>query len=219
MSRLKQILVIVMLVPVAGGNVLGADWKVGEKWVYKHEGPRPYTGPSSTVEGDRTVEVTAIQGEGAEKRYLLKNWWGTGDANPATSYIDPNNMIHKLDIENMAVLTITPPIPAIWSLKIGEKKVIKASLDFGGFAIPVEYVATRLKNETITVPAGEFKDCQHVQVVSTMQNEMGEPVKNKAETWYHPKVKNSVKDVIITGYQGENSYASTSLLKSYTKKD
>jgi len=219
MCKVNRILVVVTLVMLVGGSAYGVNWQVGEKWVYKHEGPRPYNNPSSTVKGDRTVEVTAIKGEGVEKRYLLKNMWGTEDANPATSYIDPNNMIDKLDIEGMAILTLDPPIPAIWSLKVGEEKVVKTQLDFGGFAIPITYVAKRLKNEALTVPAGQFKDCQHVQTISTMQNEMGEPVKNKTDTWYHPKVKNSVKDVIVTNYQSENSYSATSVLKTHTVKD
>jgi hypothetical protein len=69
-----------------------------------------------------------------------------------------------------------------------------------GFSIPIEYAAKRLKDETITIPAGEFKNCQHVQIISSMQNEMGQTVKNKTDHWYHPKVRNFVKEVIVTNY-------------------
>jgi len=219
MYKVHLFLIIVTLVVLAGGSVYGEDWKVGEKWTYKHEGPRPYSDSSTTVKGDRTVEVTAIKGEGANKRYLLKNNWGTEDANPATSYIDPNNIIHKVDIESLAILLFDPPIPAIWALKSGEKKVLKTKMEVMGFSIPIEYAAKRLKDETITIPAGEFKNCQHVQIISSMQNEMGQTVKNKTDHWYHPKVKNFVKEVIVTNYQSDNSYTGTSVLKSYTKSD
>lgn len=218
MCKLDRILVAAIVIVLAGGAVYGAAWTVGEKWVYKHEGPRPHGDGTGTVEGDRTVEVTAIRGEGAEKRYLLRSLWGTGDANPATAYIDPNNMLHKLDIENMVAFTMTPPVPAIWSLKIGEEKVVKTNLDLGGFLIPFELRAKRLKDETVTVPAGTFEGCQHIQVVTLIQNEVGEPVKNKSDLWYHPKVRNSVKEVIVTNFESEQRYSAASLLKSHTTK-
>jgi hypothetical protein len=165
------------------------------------------------------VEVTAIKGEGAEKRYLLKNLWGTADVNPTTAHIDANDMIHKLDVEGMGAFTLDPPVPTIWRLKVGEEKTVKTQLDFGGFAMPIEYVAKRLKDETLKVPAGEFKDCQHIQIISTLQSQMGEPMKNKTDIWYHARVKNTVKEVIITHYQTGNSYTSTDVLKSYTVND
>lgn len=219
MCKVNFFLVIATLVVLAGGSVYGEDWKVGEKWIYKHEGPRPYSDSSAKVKDDRTLEVIAIQGEGADKRYLLKNKWGTEDANPATSHIDSNNMIHKMDIEFLGTLDINPPVPVFWSLKTGQQKILKTSMEIMGFSIPIEYVAKCMKDETITVPAGKFKDCQHVQVVSSMQNEMGQTVKSKVDHWYHPKVKSLVKEIIITNYQGDNTYSATSVLKSYRKSD
>jgi len=219
MCKVNLLVFIVTLVVLAGGSVYGEDWKVGEKWTYKHEGPRPYSDSSAMVKGDRTVEVAAIKGEEADKRYLLKNNWGTEDANPATSYIDPNNMNHKMDIEFLGTLLLNPPVPIFWPLKPGQQKILKTKMDFMGFSIPIEFVAKGLKDETISVPAGKFKDCQHVQIISSMQNETGQTVKNKVEYWYHSKVKNLVKEIIITNYQSDNGYSATSVLKSYTKSD
>ena len=218
MYKFRLFLIIAGLAILSGGNVYAEDWKVGEKWTYKHEGPRPYADASATVKGDRKVEVIAIKGEEGEKQYLLKNILGSEDPNPTTSYIDSKNMLHKIEIENMFTFLVTPPIPAIWCLKPGEEKTVKANMEIAGFSILVEYVAKRLKDETITVPAGEFKNCQHVQIISSLQNETGQTIKNKQEYWYHPKVRNLVKEIIATNYQGDNSYTSTSLLKSHTKK-
>ena len=218
MYKFRLFLIIAGLAILSGGNVYAEDWKVGEKWTYKHEGPRPYADASATVKGDRKVEVIAIKGEEGEKQYLLKNILGSEDPNPSTSYIDSKNMLHKIEIENMFTFLVTPPIPAIWRLKPGEEKTVKANMEIAGFSILVEYVAKRLKDETITVPAGEFKNCQHVQIISSLQNETGQTIKNKQEYWYHPKVRNLVKEIIATNYQGDNSYTSTSLLKSHTKK-
>ncbi len=219
MCKASLFLAVVTLGVLAGGSLYAEDWKVGEKWVYRHEGPRPYGDASMTVNGDRTTEVTAIQGEGAARRYLLKNQWGKDDANPTISHIDPNNMLHKMEIESVVVILFDPPIPAIWSMKVGEEKVLKTQMDLGGFPLPIEYVAKRLKDETLTVPAGEFKDCQHVQVVSTMQSDAVPNGKTKLDCWYHPAVRNLVKEVVVTNYQGDNSYTATGTLKSHTGKD
>jgi hypothetical protein len=205
-----------MLTFLIGGTAYAENWKIGEKWTYKHEGPRPFSDPSIKIKGDRTVEVTKIEGEGAAKRYLLKTLWGTEDANPTTAYFDPKNMIHKIEIQDMAILSFSPPVPGLWSLKPGEQKTIQTNMDVGGFPIPIEYVAKRLKDETLTVPAGKFKKCQHYEIITSYTNEMGEPAKAKTDHWYHPKVKSFIKEVVITNYQGDNSYTGTSVLKSHT---
>jgi hypothetical protein len=219
MHKASRFLAVVALAVILIGAAHAEDWKVGEKWVYKHEGPRPYGDGSVSVEGDRTTEVTAIQGEGATKRYLLKDMWGTNDPNPSVAQIDPNNMLHKIEVEYVATILFDPPVPTVWSLKVGEEKTLKTQMDLGGFALPIEYVAKRLKDETLSVPAGEFKNCQHVQVISTMQSDEFPGGKTKLEYWYHPKVRNLVKEVIVTNYQGDNSYTTTSTLESHTGND
>ena len=216
MYKTNVLLVAIVLATLVGGITHAEDWKVGEKWTYKHEGPRPFSDPSVKIKGDRTVEVTKIEGEGLAKRYLLKTLWGTEDANPTTTYIDPNNTIHKIEIESMGILLFTPPVPAFWPLKPNEQKTLKTNIDIGGFTMPFEYVAKRLKDETLTVPAGKFEKCRHVQIICSYQNEMGEPTKAKTDYWYHPKVKNFVKEVTIMNYQSDNSYTGTSVLKSFT---
>jgi len=219
MYKINLLLVIAGWIILSGGNIYAEDWKVGEKWTYKHEGPRPFADSSATIQGDRTVEVIAIKEEGADKRFLLKTLWGTDDANPSTAYIDPKKMLHKIDIGNLGSLGFTPPVPTVWLLKPEEQKILKTQMDIAGFSLTIEYLAKRLKDETITVPAGKFKNCQHIQVITSTQNATGQPVKHKQDYWYHPKIGNLVKDVVVTNYQGDNSYASTSVLKSYTKKD
>ncbi len=217
MSKQNYFLVLIALTALVTGSVYAEDWKVGEKWMYQHQGPRPYSDGNTTVKGDRAVEVTAIQGEGDQKRYLLKNQWGTEDANPAISHIDAKNLMHKIEIQSMAVLTLDPPVPAFWSLKVKEEKTLKSKMDLGGFTLTIEYKAKRLDNETITVPAGAFKNCQHIQIVSTMQSDMMPTTKGKVDYWYHPEVKNLVKEITVTNYEGSNSYTCTSTLKSYPK--
>ena len=51
-----------------------------------------------------------------------------------------------------------------------------------------------------------------------MENPMGGGIsKSKMDQWYHPLVKNFVKEKIVTNFQADNSYAATSVLKSCTK--
>ena len=218
MCKVNLLIVTAALLVLVGGSAHAEDWKVGEKWTYKHEGARPFADSSATIQGDRTVEVTAIKGEGADKRFLLKTLWGTADANPSITHIDSKKLIHKIDIENLGVLAFTPPVPAIWSLKPGEQKTLKTTMDVAGFSLPIEYLAKRLKDETITVLAGKFVNCQHIQVITSAQDATGQPVKHKQDYWYHPKVGNLVKDIVVTNYQGSGSYTSTSALKSHTMK-
>ncbi len=219
MCKAKLLTVIVTLIVLTCGGAQAEDWEVGEKWTYKHEGARPFADSSATIKGDRTVEVVAIKGEGAEKRFLLKTLWGTEDANPSTIYIDSKKMLHKVDFKNLGILTFTPPVPVFWTLKPGKQKTLKTMVDIAGFSLPIEYSVKRLKDETITVPAGIFKDCQHVQVITSAQDAMGQPVKHKQDYWYHPKAGNLVKDVVVTNYKGGTSYTSTSILKSHTNKN
>lgn len=214
MCRASSVAVVVWV--VVASSAIATDWKVGEKWTYQHEGPRPYADPSAKVQGDRIVEVTAIEGEDAERRTLLKSLWGTADGNPAVLHIDAKNLIHKIDIQAMGVLRFDPPIPALWSLKVGEQKIVKTKVDVGGFAMTIQYVAKRLDDETVTVPAGRFEKCQHVTIVSTTESDFAPSTKNKMDYWYHPSVKNSVKEVIITNFDSDNSYSATSTLKAFS---
>ncbi len=218
MTIKRRSAIILVTFILTSGIAHSQNWKAGEKWTYQHAGPRPQSDGTTAVKGDRVIEVIAVQGEGPEKRFLHKNTWGTEDANPATSFIDAKNRIHKIDIQSIGVLTFDPPVPALWALNAGEEKTLKTNTSIGGFAFVIEYKAKRLTDETLTVPAGTFEDCQHLQIVSTIRSDMIPPTQSRLEYWYHPDVKNSVKEIIITNYQSENSYTATSTLKSYTTK-
>ena len=212
-------LAAIALALLATGSLWAEDWQIGEKWVYQHQGPRPYSDGSATVKGDRTMELTAIRGQDDQKRYLLKNAWGTEDTNPTTSHIRAKNMIHRIDIQDMGTLAFEPPFPVFWTLEVGQEKSLTSKTDFIGFAMTIEYKAKRLEDESLTVPAGSFADCQHVRVVSTMRSDMMPASTSRMDYWYHASVKNFVKEIIITNYQSDSSYTGTSVLKAHTKKN
>ena len=216
MSRLSCLWLVAVV--LTGGTVYAKDWQVGQTWTFQHEGPRPYADALSTVEGDRVVTVTAIQGAGKDKRYLLKNTWGKKDPNPATSYLDAQDLIHQIEIEALGAILLKPPVPAFWtSLKVGEQMVVKADMSFSGFSMPLEYTVKRLMDEVVKVPAGTFKDCVHIQVITQMENPMaGGTSQTKLDHWFSPRVKYLVKEKVVTNFQADNSYTATSVLKSYT---
>ena len=53
MYKIKFLSIAVTLAIIASGIAYAEDWKVGEKWIYKHEGPRPHSNPPTTIKGDR----------------------------------------------------------------------------------------------------------------------------------------------------------------------
>ena len=216
MDRVSWLLV--MVVVLVGGSVYGEEWQVGQTWIYQHAGPRPYGDALSTVEGDRVVTVAGIKGAGAGARYLVRNVWGKNDPNPATSHIDAQGFIHQTDIDSLATIGFNPPIPAFWTqLKVGEQKVLKTNMSVSGLSIPLTYTVKRLMDEIVITPAGRFTQCIRVQIISSMENPMGGGIsRTKMDQWYHPLVKNFVKEKIITNFQADNSYAATSVLKAVT---
>jgi len=208
---------LLVAVALLSGSVYGEDWRVGQTWVYQHQGPRPYSDGLSTVQGDRVVTVLGIKGTGANGRYLVKNVFGRNDPNPATSHIDAKGLIHQTDIDSLATIAFNPPIPAFWTgLRVGEQRVLKTTMNVSGLSLPLTYTVKRLMDEVVIVPAGRFTDCIRVQIISSMENPTGGGTsRTKMDQWYHPLVKNFVKEKIVTNFQAENSYAATSVLKSF----
>ncbi len=216
MRRASHVAVVFVAFVVLVGTARAADWKVGDKWTYRNEGPRPYADPSAKIQGDRTTEVTAIRGEGDEKRTLLRNVWGTADPNPTIAYVDANDLIHQIDVQGMGSFRFDPPVPALWQLEVGEQKTIKCKVDFSMFTLTIEYVARRLPDETVTVPAGRFENCRHITILTTTTTAIAPTTKSKMDYWYHPSVKHFVKDVTVTNFDSDNAYTTTSLLKAFS---
>jgi hypothetical protein len=169
------------------------------------------------VEGPRVTEVTAVQGGGEEKRWLFKVQWGENDPNPSTIHVDAQRRLHRLELGALGALKFTPPPPAEWmDLKPGEEKTVESAIRILGFEIPLKYNAKRMADQTITVPAGEFVDCQRVRVITESLNQLGQPTTTRYDYWYHPKVNGLVKEVFVYNYQTPKAYLGTSLLKSHT---
>ena len=196
-------------------------WTVGEKWTYSHEGPMPWRPPEREIVGDRVREVIRIEGEGEEKRWLRTEKWGSDDYDPGVSYITKDGLLDKVEAGN-GLISAEPPCPTSYmSLKPGEDQSWESRLAMdGGFGMTWKVKAKRAADETVTVPAGEFKNCIHVQTTEEMDmsSDTGEiTVQVKRDYWYHTKVNGAVKESFSYA-MGDNAIPKgTSVLKSYTK--
>ncbi len=221
----RYLLFVVLTVGMFAGLSVSADeWKVGEKWIYEHEGSRPSFRPDQVIDGDRVREVLSIKGEGDQKRWLLKEQWGKNDERPLTLHMDSKKMIHQMDMGSDRTIEYSKPIPGDWSdLKTDGEKTVESTVSFGQ-DVPVKYVGKRLKDETVKTPAGEFKNCQHVQVLYTLtfSGDQGTfTLKTKYDYWYHSKANGMVKESFSMttpafGDQESREVKGTSVLKSHS---
>ena len=190
--------------------------QVGEKWIYQHEGTRPLSNPPAAIRGDRTNEVIAIQGEAANKRWLVKHTWGEKDENPGIFHMDAEKRLHQVEVGTSLTLTFAPPVPMEWpELKSGEEKTYESKMAVMGFEVPLKYEVKRLPDEAVRVPAGEFTACRHVQVVVHGIDAQGQPNQSRSDYWFHPKANGLVKEITISNYETDAKQTSTSTLKAH----
>jgi hypothetical protein len=200
---------------------------VGEKWVYKHDGPKPMSWNNQKIDGDMVRVVTGTTGEGEQKRWIIKETYGTADERPTSSYIDSKKQYSKMDSGSDRSMTYDPAVPYYFpELKVDEAKEIKTNLNFGQGGFPISMTYKRVADETVKIPAGEFKNCQHykVDILITFNRDGNEfKMKSNRELWYNAKVNGLVKIVTIQPdreYNGQvrKGYTATSELKKYSKK-
>ncbi|MFB3785190.1 MAG: hypothetical protein ACE15F_02350 [bacterium] len=225
---MKSVLIGIGLIGLIGlapvWDAAAKDWAVGETWVYEHQGFRPFSPPDQNQDTVRTRKILSIQGEGAEKRWLLEEKWGTGEGPAAVWYLDAAKSSDKTEMGENFTISFKPAIPVDWSgLKPGEEKKVETETTMGDNTSKIQYVAKRLADETVTVPAGEFKNAVQVQVVMTMtfNTDQGERSFKMTETyWYHPDVNGFVKETFDftppAGGEGpRDPLKGTSVLKSH----
>ncbi|MFB3784980.1 MAG: hypothetical protein ACE15F_01285 [bacterium] len=219
------LLVVVWLASFAAGISAADTYRVGEKWVYQHDGPRPWANPENPVQGDRIATIVTSEGEGAEQLWVMKQQWGE-EMEPAEMYFNRKKEVVKIASAERSIL-YTPPMPMDFSiLKAGEEKIFESRIAASGDINPATLRLTvkRLPDATIQVPAGEFTDCRHVQfetrLIFTRNNQETSAFCHQ-EMWTHPKVNGIVKeiytfDAVNAGGRMTKGYQAVSELKSYT---
>jgi hypothetical protein len=190
--------------------------KVGEKWIYEVEGTRPMSSPPITVDGDRVNEIVAVKGEGSGKRWQIKSTWGRNDDTPSLATIDARNCLHGVEVGSALTIAFTPPVPTDWpDLGVGQSTTFETKLAVMGFEMPLKYEVKRLADQTITVPAGKFEGCRHLQMVMHGTDPAGQPNKTRYDLWLDPKGSGLIKEIAVTNYQAENSQRTICSLKEH----
>jgi hypothetical protein len=190
--------------------------KLGEKWVYEVEGTRPMSNPPATVDGDRVDEIVSIKGEGADKRWQLKSIWGKNDETPSLATIDSQNRLVGVEVGSALTIGFTPPVPTDWPmLGVGESTTFETKLAVMGFEMPMKYEVKRLEDETITVPAGKFAGCRHIQMLILATDPSGQPSKTRYDQWLDTKGNGMIKEIAIGNFQSDNSQRTMCSLKQH----
>lgn len=227
MKRVLWMIPVLAVAVLFMANGVNADeLKVGETWVFKHEGARPMGPPNENFDGDRVREVVSTEGESEKKVWVIKEIWGENDNRVSYTFVNAKKMISKVEVgENRNAISFEPAIPMVYTqLKPDEEKTYKSNFSWqNGPSIPMTIKAKRLKNETVKVPAGEYKDCIHAMLEETITftTNSGESmtIYNTREVWYHMDVNGMVKETFTTKRpNSDQQITGTSLLKSYSKE-
>lgn len=198
-------------------------WQEGETWVYSHDGPRPWRGRDEVVAGDRVMKVLQVRESGSKTWWTLNDAWGDYDNSPNTYFVDKDRKAASQQTGDTS-LRFEPAMPLDFSgLKPGEERSLSLKAVVGDGSYPIKMEVKRLNDETIAVPAGEFKNCIKIETVTDIM--FGPvPVKSTRTLWYHPGVNGMVKEkTTFADIKTENNliegYTAVSELKEYKKPE
>lgn len=233
MSRTRALLGLLCVVASAGASA-GGVFEVGQRWEYRHEGPRPGSMEPEVIDGRRVMHViSAVEGPG-QTRWVIEERFTRDEEVIGRFHVNEKRLLTAIEIENekgqVATLRYDPAVPyQVTELAVGEKKAIETTLrtDSAKFALPSAIVTQRLEDETITTAAGEFLGCRHYKVTtrSTFDIKIGKvPVTEERERWYHPRVNGLVKEIYRKGpvkflAWSQEGYTATSVLTAFGKED
>jgi len=216
------------------GQVAKEPFEVGQRWEYRHEGPRPGSMEPNAIDGERIMHVIAVVEKPEGKQWIIEERFTKGENVVGRLHVNKERLVTAIEIENekaeVATLTYDPPVPhQVTELTVGEEKIIETSLkmDSAEFTLPSTIVIRRLGNETATTPAGEYLDCLHYRITthSTFNIKIAKiPFTEERERWYHPKVNGLVKEVYRKGpvkflTWSRKGYTATSVLTAFGREE
>ena len=216
------------------GQVAKEPFEVGQRWEYRHEGPRPGSMEPNAIDGERIMHVIAVVEKPEGKQWIIEERFTKGENVVGRLHVNEERLLTAIEIENAkgeaATLRYDPPVPhQVTELTVGEEKILETSLkmDSAKFTLPSTIVIRRLDNETITTPAGEFVDCRHYKTTtkSIFNIKIAKiPFTEERERWYHPKVNGLVKEVYRKGpvkflAWSQKGYMATSVLTASGEED
>jgi len=213
---------------------LQAGFEVGQRWQYRHEGPRPGSVEPNAIDGERIVRVLSA-GEGPEAtQWTIEERFTRDPRIVGRLYVGQDGLLAAIEIENekgeTARLRYDPPAPyQPVEMKAGERRTIETTLrmDSANFGLPSTTVIERLEDQTLTTPAGQFTDCLHYKSTSTSTVDIKIakiPITEERERWYHPAANGMIKEVYRRGpfkFLGwsREGYTATSTLTAHGKEE
>jgi hypothetical protein len=210
-----------------------AGFEIGQRWQYRHEGPRPGSIEPNTIDGERILWVVSVVEEQERAEWVIEERFTKNKDMVGRLYVDRDGLLTTIEIQNAkgerARLRYDPPVPyQPADMNVGEVRTIQTTLrmDSANFALPNKTVIERLTDETVSTSAGEFPGCSHFRstTTSTVDIKIAKiPVTEEREQWYHPSVNVMVKEVYHKGpirFLGWSrpGYTATSTLTAYGKE-
>ena len=215
------------------GRIAKEGFEVGQRWTYRHEGPRPGSAEPNAIDGERILHVISVVEEQGGKQWIIEERF-TNSKDVVRLYVNEERLLTAIEIENekgeVARLRYDPPVPyQVTELDVGKERTIETALrmDSSEFALPSTIVIRRLADETITTTAGEFVGCLHYKatISSTLDIKIAKiPVTEERERWYHPEVNGLVKEVYRKGpvkfrSWSREGYTATSVLTAFDREE
>ncbi len=216
------ILVLIGIIGMAGASEKDDLFQTGEKWIYKHQGPKPGSLNPKKLNGDRIRKCLSSQGNNENKRWVVEEKYPTEEG--FRYFIDRNRLVNKIETGFDTTVHFNPPIPFDCQiLQKDEEKEYHSEFNFGRLLVSYMVKSKRLKNETVIVPAGEFNDCHHYHNITiiTFRNESAKTViRLTQDVFYHPKAHGIVMEIskrspVDLGGKILDGQTSTSVLKFY----
>lgn len=168
-------------------------YRVGDTWIYKLSGSKT---------GTEVTKVTGVE-EKDGKRFWNFNLKKESQILKAV-YDDDGNTC-SMFLRKDRQLMFDPPFfgyKTLMDLNENEERILKSTVTPMGLPLSLifEVKAKRLKNETVTVPAGTYENCAHFFYEVSIKGdrevmESALPLGN-GEFWYDPKVNGYVKEII-----------------------
>jgi hypothetical protein len=210
------------------------SFEVGQRWEYRHQGPRPGDMEPNVIDGERILHVISVADGQEGTQWVIEERFTNSRNVIGRLHVNQEQMLTRLEIENkkgeVAKLRYDPAIPYRgMDLAIGEKRTIETTLkmDSVEFSLPSTITVERLEDETITTPAGEFTGCRHYRTTtaSTVNIKIAKiPITEVREQWYHGSIHGMVKEVYRRGpvkflTWSREGYTATSELTVFGKEE
>jgi hypothetical protein len=207
--------------------------EIGQRWQYRHEGPRPGGIEPNAIDGERILSVVSSGEEQGGGPWVIEERFTREEKVTGRLYVGGDGLLTAIEIQNQkgqrVRLRYDPPVPyEPADMNVGEVRTVQTTLrvDSASFALPNKTVVERLADEAVSTLAGDFAGCSHFKsaTTSTVDIRIAKiPVSEEREQWYHPSVHGMVKEIYRKGpvkFLGWSrpGHTATSTLMAYGKE-